>query len=581
VQKVFEAIRNAGATGKHLSQGERSLLDAFQNAAQQVKEEEMGCLISFYRFYPAIESFLDTIVKMTIDQACLKRSVSDADGDVLKTLFLVRYVDVVKSTLDNLVTLSIDKIDTDKISLKKDIERSLNVLEREMLIARNGNEYLFLTNEEKEIQNEIRHTDIEASEVTRKLADILLKGVLKGNSRYRYPVNNQDFDISRFCDDVPQDGKSDNDLVLKIVSPLQLGYADYKQDSFCSAYSNEDQGCVLVKLAELTDVWDELNIYLKTERFLRYNNRSTRPEQDKRLNEKSLENTQRSVRLNLKLNELAQQADIFAKGNKLDGKGDSFTQIIDVAYRYIIENSFKHLNLLKPTEDPLSELKAILNADDLAASGLDITDPAQNAAALSEVERYSNANDELNRPVYLKGLLSYFGCRPYGWRREDVMLLVAKLALAGKLSFTLSGAELPLKKSPDAFNSVRSHGELRIRRTKTHNDAQLNKAKRLGKTLFQKTMSGDEKALADTFGQYFTQLNKDLHHFENEAARVSHCPGESTIEEGLRLIEGIMGQNSSYAMIERIFQDAKALDAFIEEFEDLEDFFATQFDLWK
>ncbi len=34
LQKIFEAIRKAGATGLHLSRGERSILDAFQSAAQ-------------------------------------------------------------------------------------------------------------------------------------------------------------------------------------------------------------------------------------------------------------------------------------------------------------------------------------------------------------------------------------------------------------------------------------------------------------------------------------------------------------------------------------------------------------------
>ncbi|WP_140410093.1 hypothetical protein, partial [Escherichia coli] len=85
----------------------------------------------------------------------------DFDGKILKTLFLIRYVDVVKSTLDNLVTLSIDRIDADKIALRKQIEESLNRLERQLLIARNGDEFIFLTNEEKEIENEIRHTDVE------------------------------------------------------------------------------------------------------------------------------------------------------------------------------------------------------------------------------------------------------------------------------------------------------------------------------------------------------------------------------------------------------------------------------------
>ncbi len=36
VQKIFEAIRRAGATGLHLSRGERSILDAFQTAGKEV-----------------------------------------------------------------------------------------------------------------------------------------------------------------------------------------------------------------------------------------------------------------------------------------------------------------------------------------------------------------------------------------------------------------------------------------------------------------------------------------------------------------------------------------------------------------
>lgn len=180
VQKVFESIRTKGATGKHLAMGERSLLDAFQSAAKQMKDSGLDVLIPFYSFYAPIESFLEPAVKRTIDQACELDSLTEFDGKILKTLFLIRYVDVVKSTLDNLVTLSIDRIDADKIALRKQIEESLNRLERQLLIARNGDEFIFLTNEEKEIENEIRHTDVEMSEVSNKLSAIVFDGILKG-----------------------------------------------------------------------------------------------------------------------------------------------------------------------------------------------------------------------------------------------------------------------------------------------------------------------------------------------------------------------------------------------------------------
>ena len=70
IQRVFEAIRKAGASGLHLARGERSMLDAFQSAAKTaVSARKSASWSPLYDFYPSIESFLDTAVKKTIDQA--------------------------------------------------------------------------------------------------------------------------------------------------------------------------------------------------------------------------------------------------------------------------------------------------------------------------------------------------------------------------------------------------------------------------------------------------------------------------------------------------------------------------------
>jgi hypothetical protein len=59
LQKIFESIRKVGATGKHLSRGERSLLDAFQSAAVRNADQGTDVLVPLYDFYPSIESFID------------------------------------------------------------------------------------------------------------------------------------------------------------------------------------------------------------------------------------------------------------------------------------------------------------------------------------------------------------------------------------------------------------------------------------------------------------------------------------------------------------------------------------------
>ena len=181
VQKIFEAIRKAGATGLHLARGERSMLDAFQSAAQAGRprsgRRRPGAAV---RFYPSIESFLDTAVKKTIDQAEDNPSLEPFDIQLLQVLFLIRYVEEIKGNVDNLVTLCIDQIDADRLALRRRIEESLGRLEKETLISRNGDIYFFLTNEERDINREIKSVDLGSGEEAKLLGEIDLRRRAEG-----------------------------------------------------------------------------------------------------------------------------------------------------------------------------------------------------------------------------------------------------------------------------------------------------------------------------------------------------------------------------------------------------------------
>ncbi len=166
LQKVFESIRKAGATGLHLARGERSMLDAFQTAAVGNGDKDIDAFVPLYDFYPSIESFLDTAVKRTIDQAGENPALEPFDIKLLQVLFLIRYVDEIKGNVDNLATLCLDRIDADRLALKRQIEESLARLEKETLISRSGDLCFFLTNEERDISQEIKSVDISAAEVS-------------------------------------------------------------------------------------------------------------------------------------------------------------------------------------------------------------------------------------------------------------------------------------------------------------------------------------------------------------------------------------------------------------------------------
>lgn len=56
---VLTSIRTHGASGKHLAEGERSMLALFKESAVRVMHQEQGTLIPFNMFYDALEQFLD------------------------------------------------------------------------------------------------------------------------------------------------------------------------------------------------------------------------------------------------------------------------------------------------------------------------------------------------------------------------------------------------------------------------------------------------------------------------------------------------------------------------------------------
>lgn len=555
VQKVFESIRTKGATGKHLAMGERSLLDAFQSAAKQVKDQDIGALIPFYCFYSPIESFLEPAVKRTIDQACELKTLTEFDCKILKTLFLIRYVDVLKSTLDNLVTLSIEQIDADKISLRKEIGDSLNRLERELLIARNGDEFIFLTNEEKEIENEIQHTDVEPSELTNKLSNIIFDDLLSRQNNYRYPVNKQDFKISRFCNGHPKDGTTLEDLVVKVISPLDMHYDSFIHDQLCSNYTLEGDGCVLIKLPDQSRIFGykgldgDLARFIKTDRFLKQN-AGQRPEQEYLLREKQMENIEREKRLRHDIEQLFAEVDIYAIGAKMQSKSSTPSTMLDEAFKYVIENTFAKLNLLRLTPgDPsnvLRELQSVMQADDMAQLSLDLSDVECNPEAPREVEQYISLKIERNEAVYLRDVITRFTRRPYGWPDNEILLLVSRLGLAGKISFTLNNVDLPLKKSYEPFTSARKRGEIRIQKIRQHDEQQLKKAASIVRSIFNKTFNGSgEKELSELINQELKKWHDQLKSFNNKA-QTGHFPGKNKIEQGLALVAGLVEQTNSF-----------------------------------
>jgi len=80
--------------GKSLSRGERSLLGAYQQVAVEHMNNNSGVLMPLSAFYTTIQTFLDSSIRSVIIRSEQNERLNDFDIEVLKLLFLVKYVSV-------------------------------------------------------------------------------------------------------------------------------------------------------------------------------------------------------------------------------------------------------------------------------------------------------------------------------------------------------------------------------------------------------------------------------------------------------------------------------------------------------
>ena len=56
---VLTSVRQYSSSGKHLADGERSMLALFKEAAEKYENEREGILVPFNAFYSALDDFID------------------------------------------------------------------------------------------------------------------------------------------------------------------------------------------------------------------------------------------------------------------------------------------------------------------------------------------------------------------------------------------------------------------------------------------------------------------------------------------------------------------------------------------
>lgn len=575
LQKVFTQIRLMGAAGKHLAEGERSLLDAFQIASKVVADEALGALVPFHLFYLAVEGFLDGGIRRVIDQAADNPGLQPFDIKVLKTLFLIKYVKEIRVNVENLTTLSLTEIDQDRIKLKEEVEKALTRLEKQTLIQRIGNIYTFLTHEEQDIGREIKNTPFTPAEITEKLQNLIWDTIFT-DKKFRYDKRH-DYGFNRKLDDQTF-GQQTHDIGLHIITPYADRYRELSEDSQCLLETGSGQE-VMARLPDDSQLIDELQELVRTEKYLRHKHTGNlTPTAQKILADRGAENGHRRERLQQMLETLITRADVFAHGTKITIDRSDPKKVFYEGLIYLINNVYTKLNYIDSGfETELDITHAFLKEHQQQ----DLTGKVFNSAAHQEMQTWLNDEAKIHRQVTIKTLIDKFNARPYGWSELDILGVMAELVNQGKVEIRHAQSSVNPRESGFVaqLRSRRGLTEYTIRLGEIINPTSVKTAKDLASELFTVAPAKDALKL---YEDYLKGLNEQKSQWEGWKAQIERdrLPFLDRVHSAIDLLTDLLSQDSAASFFDAVRSHREDLEDYCEERQQLTSFFNGQLKLF-
>jgi len=534
LQQVLTSIRIHGASGKHLAEGERSMISSFQESAIKYMNCEEGTLIPFSAFYDTVEAFLDSNIRTVIIHAQENENLNDFDVELLKVLFMIKYVKEIPANIENLATLMVSHIDEDKIDLKKKIEDSLRRLVKETLVQKNGDQYIFLTHEEQDINREIKSISVDLGEVIQKVSEIVFEEIYP-DKKYRYS-SKYNFSFNQVVDDRFFRGNQGNDIGLKIITPY-YDTGEELTDNELKLMSMRENN-LIVKLPNDTTFLDEMEEVLKIETFLRRKGGTSLTQKIEEIKDrKRRELVERKDRVKRLLTEAIENADMYANSQRLEiNKKDPVEKIND-GFKVLIEGIYTKLGYINFFTSAKDLYDIFSDNEQITLTGVE----APNKLAIEEMAGYIERNTARNIPVTMKTILGIYEKAPYGWLEEDIEWVIGKLFKAQEIKLQLNSQYLDVQdRDIVKYLTKRDYADRLLVEKRIKVPAhQISSAKELCKELFNITaVPSDEDGLMKKFKELakdeISKIDKLLVYYKQ-----IKYPGKDILEEGKNTLEKV------------------------------------------
>ena len=572
MQKVFAEIRKHGNSGKHLSGGERSMLSGFQEAAQKIQDKDEYALAPFYLFYDTVHTFLDSSIRRVIER-CQKAAdngddIEQQDVDVLKLLYLIRYVDDIPANLDNIVILMANDIRLDKITMRETVRGSLDRLLGQNYIGRSGDTYNFLTDEEQDIQRDIyKNTQVDTSKIVERIGQMIFADIYT-TKKFRH---------GRY--DFPFDQMVDNTSIGSATGGMKLRIMTVATDSVEKSELRlmaESKNQAIVVLAE-TPYYESLEKALKVRKYVKQRNVALLPKSAQdiiRSHQDDATKYEESAEEDLK--DAIINAEFYVDGEHIEIKSGDAKSKLDQALEYLVTHVYSELGLITKNADTDADVLAVLQGEHLdgAIAGMEY-----NRDAAVKMEEYLEMQDMKKLPTSMADVQGRYQAIPYGWKEIDIAAVAAMLIYEQKVTIKYGGETIQPSnpKLPDMLRKKSEIGKTSISKRQVITATKMRAIKDLLREYFDvMDVPDDEDGLVKYIASKFEEQKK---HYEELNKRYDghKYPDHHLVTNALSLMESVLSQRKdNTALIDRLLKEEDKILDNKDDMQSVEGFFKNQ-----
>ncbi len=534
--------------GRHSSVGERSMLGVFQQVVKLIAGQEVGRLATFDFMFEGIRTSLKSQIQRAIltGEAHLENPFAIR---VLKALFLLKYVREFKATVRNICILMVDRFDQDLPALRKQVEEALNLLEQQTYIQRSGELYEFLTDEEKDIEQEIKNTDVESADVEEELGKIIFDHVIK-NRKIRYEDNGQDYPFSRKLDDHLV-GR-EYELAIHAVSPFHEHAGNHETLQMQSIGRSE----LLVAMTPDDRLVRDMLMYKRTEKYIRQNVSVTQQDSVKQLlTAKSFQNRERLAEIQQRVQGLLGKSRLFVAGDEIEVPGEDTQSRIFRGFHELVLRVYPNLRMLRGVGYTENDVAVCL---DQASEGLFGNDATTVSEAEQEMLAMIQGNNRGGVRTTLKSLIENFERKPYGWYLAAILCTLAKLYARGKVEVRSDGNILENAELERALRNTHGYSNVVLEPQIDFTASQVRHLKEFFEEFFDEPPpAGEAKALGRETAAAFKEQLLALTPLAEQTARY---PFLTALQQPLQIIRDQSGKPYTYYLTELGGQEDALLD---------------------